>query len=124
MREQFGQGCTECVAMRESTARNQANGSTALHLHMAMKLSSTAAVLPPLSLPKNVQLPRPMAMSRLTRPVAPLSISRLVAAVYGHAAMPPFRLFVSSIPVPPETNPPRVTQSGIPGVASTHRRVR
>jgi hypothetical protein len=38
---------------------------------MATKLSSTAAVLPPLSLSKNVQLARPMAMSRLARPVAP-----------------------------------------------------
>ena len=34
----------------------------------AMKLRSTAAVLPP--------LPRPIAMSRLARSVAPLSISR------------------------------------------------
>ncbi len=62
--------------MRESTSRNQANGSTELRLHMATKLSSTAAVFPPLSLPKNVQLPRPRAISRLARSVAPLSISR------------------------------------------------
>ncbi len=50
--------------MRLSTSRNHANGSTAFRLHIAMKLNSTAAVLPPLSLPKNVQFPRPMAMSR------------------------------------------------------------
>jgi len=46
-----------CVAIRESTSRNQANGSTAFLLHVAMKLSNTAAVLPPQSLPKNAQLP-------------------------------------------------------------------
>ena len=33
------------------------------------------AVLPPLSLPKKVQLPRPIAIGRLARSVAPLSIS-------------------------------------------------
>lgn len=62
--------------MRESTSRNQANGSTRLCLQQAMKLINTAAVLPPESLPKNVQLPRPIAMSRLALSVAPLSISR------------------------------------------------
>lgn len=41
-----------------------------------VKLSSTAAVLPPWSLPKKVQFPRPIAVSRLARSVAPLSISR------------------------------------------------
>ena len=61
--------------MRESTSRNQANGSTPHRLQEAMKLRSTAAVVPPLSLPKKVQLPRPSAMSRLARSVAPLSIS-------------------------------------------------
>ncbi len=40
-----------------------------------VKLRNTAAVLPPPSLPKNVQLPRPSAMSRLARSVAPLSMS-------------------------------------------------
>ena len=39
--------------MRESTSRNQANGSTPLRLQEAMKVRSTAAVLPPWSLPKN-----------------------------------------------------------------------
>jgi hypothetical protein len=62
--------------MRDNTSRNQANGSTAQRLHVAMKFINTAAVLPPLSLPKNVQLPRPIATSRLARSVAPLSISR------------------------------------------------
>src|SRR5436853_4986988 len=41
--------------MRDRTSRNQANGSTVFRLHISMKLSNTAAVLPPLSLPKNVQ---------------------------------------------------------------------
>jgi hypothetical protein len=62
--------------MRESTSPNQANGSTRFRLHMAMKLSSTGAVLPPWSLPKNVQLLGSMAISPLARSVAPLSISR------------------------------------------------
>ena len=44
-----------------STSWNQANGSTPHRLQEATKLRSTAAVLPPLSLPKNVQLPRPLA---------------------------------------------------------------
>ena len=57
--------------MRESTSENHANGSTLHRLQEAMKLRSTAAVLPPLSLPKNVQLPRPSAMSRFARSVAP-----------------------------------------------------
>ena len=61
--------------MRESTSRNQANGSTPHRLQEAMKLRNTAAVLPPPSLPKKVQLPRPSAISRLARSVAPLSIS-------------------------------------------------
>src|SRR5579864_7806412 len=65
----------ECAGIRDSTSLNQANGSTPHLLQEATKLRSTAAVLPPLSLPKNVQLPRPSAMSRLARSVAPLSIS-------------------------------------------------
>src|ERR1019366_5254535 len=64
----------ECAVMRESTSWNHANGSTPHRLQEAMKLRSTAAVLPPLSLPKNVQLPRPSTISRLARSVAPLSI--------------------------------------------------
>ena len=36
--------------MRDSTSRNQANGSTPVRLQEAMKLRSTAAVLPPPSL--------------------------------------------------------------------------
>ena len=57
--------------MRESTSWNQANGSTPLRLQEAMKLGNIAAVLPPVSLPKNVQLPRPSTISRLARSVAP-----------------------------------------------------
>jgi hypothetical protein len=60
--------------MRESTSWNHANGSTPHRLQDAMKLRSTAAVLPPLSLPKKVQFPRPSAMSRLARSVAPSSV--------------------------------------------------
>src|SRR5688572_1670675 len=65
----------ECAGMRASTSLNQANGSMPDRLQEAMKLRNTAAVLPPLSLPKNVQLPRPSAISRLARSVAPLSIT-------------------------------------------------
>ena len=53
--------------MRESTSWNQVNGSTPHRLQEAMKLRNTAAVLPPPSLPKKVQLPRPSAISRLAR---------------------------------------------------------
>ena len=42
--------------MRASTSLNQANGSTLTSSQEAMKLRSTAAVWPPRSLPKNVQL--------------------------------------------------------------------
>jgi hypothetical protein len=49
--------------MRESRSRNQVNGETRQRLQEATKLRSTAAVLPPVSLPKNVQLPRPSAIS-------------------------------------------------------------
>jgi hypothetical protein len=48
----------ECAGTRESTSRNHANGSTPHRLQEAMKLRKTAAVLPPLSLPKKVQFPR------------------------------------------------------------------
>jgi hypothetical protein len=48
----------EWAGMRESTSWNQANGSTPHRLQEAMKLRNTAAVLPPPSLPKNVQLRR------------------------------------------------------------------
>jgi hypothetical protein len=44
--------------MRESTL-NHSNGSTPHRLQEATRLRNTAAVLPPLSLRKNVQLPRP-----------------------------------------------------------------
>ena len=51
-------------AIRESTSWNQANGSTFTSSQEATKLRSTAAVLPPRSLPKNVQLLRPTAQPR------------------------------------------------------------
>lgn len=58
--------------MREST--EQAKGSTRDRLQEAIRLRNPAAVLPPLTLPKNVRLPRPSVISRLARSVAPLSI--------------------------------------------------
>jgi hypothetical protein len=61
--------------MRDSTSSIQANGSTLQRLQEPMKLRNTAAVLPPPSLPKKVQLPRPSATSPFSRSVAPLSIS-------------------------------------------------
>jgi hypothetical protein len=42
--------------MRESASGNQANGFARLRLQDAIKLRSTAAVFPPLSLPKKAQL--------------------------------------------------------------------
>ena len=64
--------------MRESASWNQANGSTPLRLQEAMKLRNIGAVLPPVSLPKNVQLPRPSAISRLARSVAPVNLQLAV----------------------------------------------
>jgi len=49
----------ECHGMRESTSRNQADGSTSQRLQEATKLRSTAAVLPPVSLPKRSSCPGP-----------------------------------------------------------------
>lgn len=48
-----------CSAMRPSTSRNPANGSMLTSSQEETKLRSTAAILPPLSLPKKVQLLRP-----------------------------------------------------------------
>jgi hypothetical protein len=62
--------------MRESTLLNQANGSTFTNSQEVTKLRNTAAVLPPRSLPKNVQLFRPTAKHRNDRSVALLSIER------------------------------------------------
>jgi len=59
----------ECAGIRESTSRNQANGSTPHRLQEAMKLRNTAALLPAIIAAKNVQLPRPRAISRLARSV-------------------------------------------------------
>ena len=56
--------------MRESTSLNQAKGSTPARWQEATKLRNTAAVLPPWSLPKNVQLRRPTAIPRMDRSVA------------------------------------------------------
>src|SRR2546423_5187375 len=62
--------------MRESTSRNQADGSTFTSSQEVTKLRSTAAVLPPRSLPKKVQLARPTAKHRNARSVGLLSIDR------------------------------------------------
>src|SRR6266849_6429969 len=69
-------------AMRESTSRNQANGSIFTSSQEVTKLRSTAAVFPPLSLPKNVQLLRPTAMQRIARSVALLSMARSPSSAY------------------------------------------
>ena len=46
------------VAMRESTSLNQAKGSTPARWQDAVKLRRMAAVVPPRSLPKNIQFLR------------------------------------------------------------------
>jgi hypothetical protein len=51
-----------------------------------MKLVSTAAVLPPLSLPKNVQLRRPTAMPRKLLSAPLLSMARSPSSVYRRSA--------------------------------------
>ncbi|HUE02923.1 MAG TPA: hypothetical protein VMR62_25370 [Bryobacteraceae bacterium] len=57
-------------AIRDSTSLNQANGSTPTRWQEATKLRKTAAVLPPWSLPKKVQLRRPTATLRIDLSVA------------------------------------------------------
>ena len=64
------------AAMRERTSLNQVKGLTSVRWQEATKLRSTAAVWPPWSLPKNVQLFRLTATPRIARSVALLSISR------------------------------------------------
>jgi hypothetical protein len=53
-----------------------------------MKLRSTAAVSPPSSMPKNVRLPRPTAISRLARSVAPSSILQLAVFLKARRSLP------------------------------------
>jgi len=48
---------------------NQANGSIPARWQEATKLRNTAAVLPPWSLPKKIQLRRPTAIPRIERSV-------------------------------------------------------
>src|SRR5258708_27058372 len=67
--------------MRLSTSRNQANGSIFTSSHDVTKLRRTAAVLPPVSLPKNVQLFRPTAKHRNDLSVPLLSMARSVTAL-------------------------------------------
>src|SRR6266849_1353492 len=81
-----------CAAMRKSTSWNQANGSTFASSQDATKLRRTAAVLPPRSLPKNVQLLRPTAQPRSARSVWLLSIDRSGSAQYCVSAVQFFRM--------------------------------
>jgi hypothetical protein len=76
-----------CSAIRPSTSLNQANGSAFTSSHEEMKLRRTAAVLPPLSLPKKVQLLRPTAKLRNDRSVALLSIDRSPSEQYRVSAV-------------------------------------
>ena len=81
-------------AMRESTSLNQANGSTPARWQDATKLRNTAAVLPPWSLPKKVQLRRLWNYFHSRRYVQPrimcmfaaaVPLGRVWAASLGHA---------------------------------------
>src|SRR5687767_15726712 len=54
----------ECVAMRDRISRNHSNGSMFTSSHEETKLLRMAMVLPPRSLPRNVQLFRPTATPR------------------------------------------------------------
>ena len=54
------------AAMRERTSLNPMKGSTPARWQEATKLRSTAAALPPWSLPKNIQLLQPTATPRMT----------------------------------------------------------
>jgi hypothetical protein len=58
MREQFGEPVHRMGGDAREHITEPANGSTRQRLQAAMKLSSTAGILSPWSLPKNVQLPR------------------------------------------------------------------
>ncbi len=61
------------AAMRERISLSQVKGSTPALWQEATKLPSTAAVVPPWSLPKNIQLLRPTATPWIARSVALLS---------------------------------------------------
>jgi hypothetical protein len=55
-------GLIGCVMTRDNTSLSQEKGSTPTRWQDATRLRSTGAVLPPSSLPKNVQFARPTAM--------------------------------------------------------------
>ena len=59
-----------CVIRRDNTSLSQVKGSTPMRWQDATRLRKTAAVLPPSSLPKNVQFARPTAMPRIARSTA------------------------------------------------------
>lgn len=61
---------TGWVAIRDRTSLTHKKGSIAARWQDATKLRSTAAVLPPSSLPKKTQLLRPTATPRIARSVA------------------------------------------------------
>ena len=57
------------------------NASMRRCLHVAVKLNQTAAVMPPLSLPTNNQLSRPMPISFSVRSLMLLSMCRSPSVV-------------------------------------------
>ena len=78
VRQQLLQVLAGCVGRRSSTSRRYANVSMPRCLHVAVKLNSTAAVLPPLSLPTNNQLIAAHA-DQLQRPLAHVVVDVQVA---------------------------------------------
>ena len=57
-------------------------------MHLAVKLNKTAAVRPPLSLPKNVQFLRPIAQGRTVRSERLLSIASAPILAVAHQPVP------------------------------------
>lgn len=68
--------------MRWNTSRRYSNGSMSRRLHVAVMFVTIAAVRPPLSLPRKVQLRLPTAIPRRLRLPPLLSISRLPSSQY------------------------------------------
>ena len=70
-----------CVGRRSSTSRRYAKVLMRRCLHVAVKLNSTAAVWPPLSLPRNNQLIRPMPINFNVRSLRLLSMCKSPSVV-------------------------------------------
>ena len=68
--------------MRWKTSRRHSKRSTPRRLHVVVRLVRMAAVRPPLSLPRNVQLRLPTAIPRRLRSAPLLSISRSPSSQY------------------------------------------